>query len=456
MERLSKWREIVYSGGNAGFSLLDNLFGVYFIFFLLPPAETGLPQLIDNSPLLLGMTAIGLIILFGRVIDSIADPLVAHWSDNARFKMGRRKFFMVTGALPFALATALLFFTPEREISGLNIGYELVALGVYFFFYTYFMTPYLALIPELSRTHADRIFITVVQAAFAIVGAALVMMGVPLLWDIFKETFGNQVGLQTALAVVSGVGFVFLIFSGLVIDEGRFTKSEPADVPLLESLRMTISNRTFMVYLIPVILYWFAFHIIRSIIAYYPVVLLGEEQGFQTLLTVVLFASAVVYFILIAVFSRYISNKAILLIGLLSFAVFMTFTYFVDGLGEFRKTAALIHMALLGLPVSILLVIPNALVADISEVDAFERGMSREAMFFGTQGFLMKVNYGIAAMIVSYLFAVFGKDAANPLGVKLSGPVAAIFALAGFIIFLRYPQRAMDDKLKTIRAGKGS
>ena len=85
MERFSRGRRLLYANGHLGFSILDNLFGVYLI--------------------------------FGRIIDSLADPLVAWWSDNARFKTGRRKFFMASGAL-FVLAGFFVFLRfPQKAVT---------------------------------------------------------------------------------------------------------------------------------------------------------------------------------------------------------------------------------------------------------------------------------------------------------------------------------------------------
>jgi hypothetical protein len=72
-------------------------------------------------------------------------------------------------------------------------------------------------------------------------------------------------------------------------------------------------------------------------------------------------------------------------------------------------------------------------------------------MFFGTQGLFMKVNYGIAGAITASLFAFFGKDAAEPLGVKLAGPVAALFVLAGSMVLLSFPQKRINTDLQEAR-----
>ncbi len=452
MLKLEKWKQVVYSAGNGGFSILDNIFGIYFMYFLLPPKETGLPELIFNESLFFGVTVIGLIIIFGRLVDSISDPLIAFWSDRNKSRLGRRRFFLLTGAFPFALSAVLLFTLPDKTGTTLNAVYAAITLGLYFFFYTYYMAPYLALIPELTHTHEDRIFITVIQAFFMLIGAAIVMMGVPIIWEGIEHSgVQKSEAFVYSIITVAVVGFLVSFIAALVVDEKKYTRGEPADVPLIQSIKMTLANKAFMLYMIPVILFWFTFHIIRSTVAYYPVVLLHKDPSFQTILMVELFGGAALFFLLISALSKKVSNKVFMSSGLLAFAIFLIPTFFIDTFGENGVIVAGIQMFLLGYPVAILMVIPNAILSDIAEVDGDATGLRREAMFFGTQGLFMKVNYGIASAILAGLFALFGKDVANPLGVKISGPVAAAFSFIGFLAFMAYPQDAITEKLKKIR-----
>lgn len=457
MEPLPAWRRLVYCGGSAGFSTLDNIFGAWLIYFLLPPAESGLPQLVSNEVLFLGMTVTGLIVLFGRAVDAVADPLVAHWSDNSTSRWGRRRFFILTGALPFALVTALLFVPPHGDrISSANGWYIAVMLGLYFFFYTYFYTPYLALIPDLTRGHADRLRMTALQAFFLIIGAVLTLILLPALRIPLAAAYGEGWGFRLAVFSVAAIAFLLMIAVVPAVDERRFARSEPAQVDLWSSMRSTIADRTFVIYVVALILYWFCFMMFRPVIPYLPEVLLGKEPGYQMILMAVLFGGAAIFFAVLGALAKRLSNKGLMLTGLLSFALLSGLSYFLGGMGEQRATLALGYMFLLGYPVAVLLVVPNAIVSDISELSAHRSGQKREAMYFGAQGFLQKLNYGISVVVLAYLFATYGKDVANPLGVQLAGPVGAVFALAGFLVFLKFPQKQMSEELAQYRAQDGS
>jgi GPH family glycoside/pentoside/hexuronide:cation symporter len=254
------------------------------------------------------------------------------------------------------------------------------------------------------------------------------------------------------MVILAAVAMVSMLLSAAPIDEKRFSRGTPAGVGLIESLKMTLSNSWFITYMLATILYWFGFHIIRAIVAYYPVVLLDQPPEFQTMLMVALFGMAVLFFLLLPVLSKRFTNKHLMLAGMLSFAVLMVFTLGIGRLDNLRTPLAIVHMGLMGFPVAVLLVIPNAAISDLSELDGYRNGKNREAMFFGTQGLFMKVNYGIAGAITASLFAFFGKDAAEPLGVELAGPVGAAFVLVGFLILLRFPQKKINAELEQRRA----
>jgi GPH family glycoside/pentoside/hexuronide:cation symporter len=163
------------------------------------------------------------------------------------------------------------------------------------------------------------------------------------------------------------------------------------------------------------------------------------------------FGSALVFFPILSFLNRYISKKTIMVVSTFIFAVFAPLTYFLgtDVLILDPLVQAYIIFGFVGIPVSALLGIPNAMISDLAEYDAITTGSKREGMYFGAQGLFQKINLGISTLIIGYLFAAFGKDIANPLGVKLSGVVVGVVCLIGTILYMLYPEKdvlAVVDK----------
>ena len=93
----------------------------YLIYFYQPSKESGIPNLIPQGRIVLGiLTIIGLIKAIGHIIDAVTDPLIAACSDKSRHPDGRRIPLMKKTAIPFGLCALLMFFVPLGKVSGLN------------------------------------------------------------------------------------------------------------------------------------------------------------------------------------------------------------------------------------------------------------------------------------------------------------------------------------------------
>ena len=62
-------------------------------------------------------------------------------------------------------------------------------------------------------------------------------------------------------------------------------------------------------------------------------------------------------------------------------------------------------------------------------------------MYFGVQGLFTKWAYAASATILSFLFAQYGRSAAEPGGVLLVGPVAGTLCLVSAALYLLYPEQ---------------
>ena len=68
-------------------------------------------------------TVIGAITAFGRIFDSVTDPLIAFWSDRCASPKGRRMPSLRIASLPLARSTVLVFWSPVGSVSWLNAGF---------------------------------------------------------------------------------------------------------------------------------------------------------------------------------------------------------------------------------------------------------------------------------------------------------------------------------------------
>ena len=88
-EKLPGWVKAGFALGDHTVNIQLATVSLFFLFFLTEIA--GLPP-----------SWAGLVLLFGRAVDAVTDPLVGSISDNWHSKWGRRHPFMYTSALPMA------------------------------------------------------------------------------------------------------------------------------------------------------------------------------------------------------------------------------------------------------------------------------------------------------------------------------------------------------------------
>jgi GPH family glycoside/pentoside/hexuronide:cation symporter len=450
MEEIKGKRLFLYNLSTAGWVLLDSIWLTFAIAFLLPPKEKiveGMIPFISNDRFLGIITVLGAVMLFGRIIDAVADPLVASWTDRSTSRLGRRRFFLVIGGLPLVLSTVLIFFPPVPHTSLANGVYLAIVFGFYFFFFTVYVVPYLALIPELGHHEKARIGIATAQGYFSLVGSAIVMIGGPLLLTIFMQNTNYVSSYRKMIIYLSILGAILLYTAVFAVDEKRFSNARPSQVPLMDSFKKTLKNKAFIIYLFANISLWFLFNIVRSSAIPIVITLMGADEAFAGNMFTILFIIAAICFPLVGFLARIRGKKMIMMISLVLFSIFSVFLSLTGFTSVNPKIWGLIFVGLMGLPAAVLMIIPNVILSELCDVDYKKTGERREAMYFGVQGFFMKLNLGLSTASLALLYSIFGKDISNPLGVRLAPILGSIVALLGLIIMSRYPEKQIKELL---------
>ncbi len=417
-----------YAAGGAGFNLLERVLTTWLMFFYVSPGDAA------RSPLV-AAGIFGSIMFFGRVVDALADPIVSNWSDNSRSSRGRRWPFLFWGAVPLVVVTIAMFYPPIAEESMLNVFFLALLLGMFFFFFTFYVVPYLALLPEIARSKGERVDLTTLQAVFMLLGTALAMVASGPLVERF--------GFVAMVWIMGFFALIFLYMPVFAIDERKFSRAKPADLKLGAALKMTFQNKAFLIYLVGNALYWFGFNIITMGVPYYVTVLIGVGEGQTSIFLGAVFGVALLCFPLVNLAAKKWGKKVIMLFSLGALIILLPMIFFFNDplLPMTSYNFGLLIMALLGLPLASLFIIPNAIVADVTDIDEMVTGKRRESMYFGAQGIVLKSVIALSSLTMGLLFQFFGNSAAEPLGIQLTGPVAAFFILIGFLVFTRYPEK---------------
>jgi GPH family glycoside/pentoside/hexuronide:cation symporter len=205
------------------------------------------PQYLANPifNLALGMNPvhIGIVLAIARLWDAVSDPLVGNWSDNVRTRWGRRKPFMVAGAILTGASFAAMWWLPRDASQTFYFGYFLLTILLFFTGTTLFTVPWTALGIASAPTYHER------TKLFAYVGVTHKVIGFATGW---LYPLCQLAVFQTVLDGARVVGCICgtLIIIACLIP--ALTLKEPPDAPtpvrqkpepFLHAMKAVISNR---------------------------------------------------------------------------------------------------------------------------------------------------------------------------------------------------------------------
>jgi len=443
--RLPGMNMFLYTFGAIGMSVVDRVMAGWAYYYYAP--TEGLKGVVPlASPLVVSS-----IFFLGRFLDTFIDPGVAYYSDKCKSPRGRRMPFMLWGGLPLAVSMALLFFAPVRGMSVWNAVYFAVTLSFFYFMFSFYVCPYLGLLPELGRTPKDRMNLSSLQGFFTLAGTVIAMVGAPMLLAKFNYNY------RIMAVIMAGVAMVAFYAPVIGVDEKKYCTPAPeSHLSIVETILSTLKNKPFVIYLVGNLSFWFGFNIITSCVPYYVTGLLKLKEGDAMKYFAIALSVAFVCIPIVNFMTSRVCKRNIMIFALAMFMVLLPSIYFFGSknLPIDPVMFSYIIIALIGIPLSTLFIVPNAIVADLTDYDEKFTGLRREAIYFGTQGFFLKITLGLSTFLMGLLFKFFGKSLDHPLGIQLTGIVGGVFALTGVIAFLFFPQDLVAHADKLLKSGK--
>lgn len=453
-KQITTWKIILLCFSDFSKGIFTGMIANYLIYFFVPTQESGIKPMITQGYVLFGvLTLIGLIKAVGHVIDAVTDPLIAHWSDRFKSSKGRRIPFMRRAAVPYALSAFLIFTPPIDRVHPLNDIWTALFIWLYFIFYTLFMIPHGALIPELIKDHKKRVTTYSISAFFFVTGSALVYTA-PLPAKAFKSLgFSAAAGYQITFAIFTVIGLIMLLITSFSIREKDYVESRIDSIKLLPALKSAFSNRHFTIITAGWLLEYTSMSFFQASIMYYVTILLGLPEENAPLILIVSIACSLLLYPVVVLFSKKAGKKIPLLTALITFIAAYMVIYFGADWPMPAMAKGLMLSVLVSYPFAALNIIPYAMISDVIHYDTITTGKNREGLFSAARSFATKIAQSLAIMIVPSVIAIgrTTESSVGRTGVRLTAIVAAVFCLLSIIVFWIY-----DDKLitRTIEASR--
>lgn len=429
---LSRKKDLAYSLGSFSSAILGQTVTAFAIFYYVDYLKV--PALTINA----------IMIMYGAW-NAINDPLFGQISDRTRTKWGRRIPYILFLTLPLCVAFALLWMPPFPAGSAR-------ALGIYYFavifafdgLFTIVVLNWTALYPEMYQDLESRARVSAIRQILGILGMILGVALPPVLfpaigWKMMGIAFG-ALGLVTMYASLYGAR-----------ERPEFSAEE--GLGLVAALKATYVNRSFMTFVIPAMLIQYTFVGLQAVIPFYAKYVLKAEGLQETLMLAALFVTTIPFAYIWGKIISKLGPKKSMVRSALAYAVALTPFLFARNFVHGLITCLLLSFGLAGI-----MVLLDIFIADIADEDEVKTGVRREGMYFGVNGFMIRLGISINAAIMWPMMSRTGYDAnlaVQPpsalMGFRLLMSVIPILAICIALAILRhYP---LDGKrLREVKA----
>jgi len=447
--------KVSYGFAGFGSGLVRNMIGLYLLFYY--------SDVIGLSP-----AYISLAIMIGNIWDAVTDPLMGFISDHTHTRMGRRRVYLLWGAIPLGFLVYLTW-TPPASLGGFPLFlYAAVLISLLYANFTVVQVPYLALGAELSPDADERSTVFGFNFAFSqvgqLAGAIIPNLALEFSDDVIRymhEGLGllGESTARSALEYMAQPSNVFRVTAavvGLLVTIstlGTFfgTRERVPHEPDRESFASgkvfktlyadlfgTLKNRPFFILLMTMLTIDLGSGITASLMMFVAKYWLKMEHlvsGFIGIYMLCAMGSALFW----VQFSKLANKKLTYLLGQMILTVGLFSTFFLVEGKPFRVFAVLAFSGF-GLGAYVML---WSLIADRVDYDEYESHKRREGLYYGVYTLFSKAAGGIGVFLTGLYLKLVGFEKGMEMTPEilfkiklLFGPITALINLAGVVIFL--------------------
>ena len=410
------------------------------------------------NPILLG---IGLSI--PRLWDAFTDPVMGNISDNFHSRFGRRKPFIVIGAILTGLSFGILWMVPQNWSQSAQFAYFVVGSLLFYTCFTIYAVPNQTLVLEMTPDYDERTSVTSYCGFFGKVGEFVYQWIFPLTQlACFATTMQGvrTIGWLTGIFLIAGIG----VLPGIFVKERYYQKArKQAKVRLGESFKAVLTNRGFAILVSMVLLTTIA-GVFASSLDYYLLVYymfdgdIAMGSVWKAILSSAFAIVGVVSIWPILWLSKRFSKQTAMRIiyGMTMLAGIMKWFIYVPG----RPWLICIDPILAAPIWTAIGMLQPSMLADVCDDDELKHGQRREGMFGSLFSWVWKCGISLSLLFSGVALVLSGFDSklggAQPEGTFTSmrlifSGIPALSAAIAILLLTLYPV-TREKALETRRA----
>jgi sugar (glycoside-pentoside-hexuronide) transporter len=424
-----------------------------YLAYALASSGTGMVATVPGVLLMYYMTSVlgiapalaGLGLFLPKMWDMVWDPMMGALSDRTRSPWGRRRPYLLAGALLTSTAFALLFAGPDLASSEQRFIYVALMFVVCATSSSVFAVPYIAMASEMSDDPHERTVIMSWRMAFVTGG---LLMG-SALGPALVAGFGGGIEGYRWMGALLGC-FCCAVMLATFVGTRRLPLHERTaeHIGLLGCLKAARANRPFLVLLVLLLLQLIAEGCFAAAVPYFVVHVARLPEQYVGLVMLVLFGTSLVTMPLWVLLARRVSKPACLLVCTLLFAASLAL------LALWRAPAVELALALVmlaGASFGGVQLFPFSMLTDTIAYEQKLTGQRREGMYTGLLLASEKAGLALGPLVAGLVLSWNGFVPAQKLlvqsesalqGIRISFGVLPALLLLCSTVLLRYYVRA--------------
>jgi GPH family glycoside/pentoside/hexuronide:cation symporter len=398
-----------------------------------------LANAVFNLTLGVPLLLVGLALSLPRLIDVFLDPLVGNWSDRVRSRWGRRRPFILAGALACAVVATGLWFFPEGRSTTFYFWWLLAGCAAMSVAYSFLIVPYGALGLELAEDYHER---TRLMGAKSMFHKASGIVNQWLLKWVRDAGAGNLIAGGRWCAP-----FLGLAIAGLGALTVWRVRERPTAAPAIvrprlswrESWGMTMGQPDFRRLVLAQVFIYMSFLVIDTTGFYLNVFYVhGGEMGAGAAMKgwygTAFQACGLLAVPLIVRLARRIGKKQAFLCCTVTIALGGAAKWFcyVPGAGWWL----LLPSALMGPGLVAVMVLTPSMTADICDLEAADSGVRREGLFNAMLAWSLKAALTGSILLANVVLHAAGWDTARQAAQHTDTFLAMRITFAGGTVIL--------------------
>jgi glycoside/pentoside/hexuronide:cation symporter, GPH family len=408
--------KVAFGLGDLANNIAITAMNFYFIFFVvnvggLSPLEAGITYWVS------------------RTIAACTDLLMGIVSDRTSSRFGRRRIFLLAGALPMGLFFLFLWMIPTNNHTLLFIYY--LAIMVLFNVTLSVVTiPYNSLMPELTQNYDERTTISGVRMAFSFLGNLVAAAGVAVIVDnIFpgREAYSSSYPVMGVIFGAVTALLVLVTFLGTrervhAEAEQVLSKGFWHEFSTLWQVRET---RTMIVLFI---FNQVGADLFMAMIIFFLKDVMLIPDSMTSIIMAIPLLIAVAAAPLWVFLGEKLGKRRAYILGVVAYLIPVGLVLVAP---QGNVTVAFVIAALIGVGSSATQVLPWSMIPDVVEFDEYQNGVRREGFYMGATQLLYKVNSAIFVSLATGVLGAFGYLENNPVGVQPAPALLAIRIILG-------------------------